>query len=287
MNKKKISELVAKCMHIGPLAFIMVFFVAIPLSYILYMSVCTKGTYGGVVYDLTLTNYKDIFQPMYLSVFWDSIVIALITTILCILISYPFAYFMCKKNKLVKGLCMMMVIVPFFTSSVVRTYGWMIILRTEGILNNILLSIHLIKRPIQMLYTNGAVILGMTYTFLPFMIMPLVSSIGKLDHSLLEAASDLGARPVKTFLKVTLPLTMPGIFAGTIMVFIPSLGYFFIPELLGGSKVMTVGNLIKNQFYTARNWPLGAALSMFLIILTQLFVSLYKRSGGDIDELGM
>lgn len=276
-----------KMVHIFPLAFVMVFFIAIPLCYILVISFFEKGTYGGVVYHFTLSNYIEIFQPMYMKVFAESMVMAAETTIVCILVGYPFAYFVCKKKALTKGLCMMFVIVPFFTSSVVRTYGWMVLLRTEGVINNILMKTGLIKEPLEMLYTQGCVVLGMAYTFLPFMIMPLVSSIGKLDRSLLEAASDLGARPVKSFLKVTLPLTAPGIFAGTIMVFIPALGYFYIPEMLGGSKVMIIGNLIKNQFYTARNWPLGAALSVFLIILTLIFVTAYKKTGGSVDELGM
>lgn len=276
-----------KLTHILPLALAMVVFVVIPLSYIFVISFCSKESYKLIVYNFTLQNFIDIFQGTYLRVFWDSIVMAFETTAICILISYPFAYFICKKSKLVKTLCMMFVIVPFFTSSIVRTYGWMVILRTEGVLNSILLSLHIIKEPLQMLYTNGSVILGMAYTFLPFMILPLVSSIGKLDPSLLEASADLGGNKVVTFLRVTGPLTMPGVFAGTIMVFIPSLGYFYIPEMLGGSKVMIVGNLIKNQFYTARNWPFGAALSVFLIILTLILVSLYKKTGGDVNELGL
>ena len=276
-----------KIAHILPLALAMIVFVAIPLTYIFIISFCSKETYTLIVYKFTLQNYIDIFQSTYLRVFLDSIIMAAQTTAICILIAYPFAYFVCKKGKLAKSFCMMFVIVPFFTSSIVRTYGWMVILRSEGVLNSILIHLHLIKEPLQMLYTNGSVILGMAYTFLPFMILPLVSSIGKLDRNLLEASSDLGAKKSVTFMKITLPLTMPGVFAGTIMVFIPSLGYFYIPEMLGGSKVMLVGNLIKNQFYTARNWPFGAALSVFMIILTLIMVSLYKKTGGDVNELGL
>jgi spermidine/putrescine transport system permease protein len=276
-----------KITHILPLAIAMVVFVAIPLTYIFVISFCSKQTYKMIEYKFTLQNYIDIFQPLYLKVFWDSLIMAAETTILCILIAYPFAYFVCKKGKLAKTLCMMFVIVPFFTSSIVRTYGWMIILRTEGVINSILQFFHIIKEPLQMLYTNQSVILGMAYTFLPFMILPLVSSIGKLEPSLLEASADLGANKRLTFLKITLPLTMPGIFAGTIMVFIPSLGYFYIPEMLGGSKVMLVGNMIKNQFYTARNWPFGAALSVFLIIFTLVLVGLYKKTGNDINDIGL
>ena len=276
-----------KLVHILPLAIAMVVFVVIPLTYIFVISFCSKESYKLVVYKFNLQNYISIFQSTYLKVFWDSLVMAFETTALCILIAYPFAYFVCKKGKFVKSICMMFVIIPFFTSSIVRTYGWMVILRTEGVINTLLMSLHIIKEPLQMLYTNGSVIIGMAYTFLPFMILPLVSSIGKLDASLLEASSDLGAKTSVTFLHVTLPLTMPGVFAGTIMVFIPSLGYFYIPEMLGGSKVMLVGNLIKNQFYVARNWPFGAALSVFMIILTLILVSLYKKTGGDVNELGL
>jgi spermidine/putrescine transport system permease protein len=276
-----------KIAHILPLAIAMVAFVVIPLTYIFIISFCSKEAYVLIIYKFNLMNYMDILQNTYLRVFLDSMIMAFETTALCILIAYPFAYFVCKKGKFAKSMCMMFIIVPFFTSSIVRTYGWMVILRTEGVINTLLISLHIIKEPLQMLYTNGSVILGMAYTFLPFMILPLVSSIGKLDPNLLEASADLGARKSITFLNVTLPLTMPGIFAGTIMVFIPSLGYFYIPEMLGGSKVMLVGNLIKNQFYVARNWPFGAALSVFLIILTLILVSLYKKTGGDVNELGL
>ena len=284
--KKKSKKTISLLTMVGPVGFWLIVFVAIPLVYILAISFMKKGTYGDIEFVFTLENYKQVIDPLYLKVFISSIWMAVITTVLCILIGYPFAYFIAKKTEVKRTLLMAMVIVPFLTNSLIRTYGWTILLRTEGIINTILIKLNIISEPLKLMYNDFGVILVMVYTLLPFMIMPLYASIEKLDKSLLEASKDLGAKSVKTFLKVTLPLTLPGIFAGTIMVFIPTLGYFFIPDLIGGSKSMLVGNLIKNQFMSARNWPLGAALSLVLIIFALVMVGLYKKSGGDMEDIG-
>ncbi|PRR81011.1 ABC transporter permease [Clostridium vincentii] len=283
-NKKK--NLLSIVTMVGPIGFWMTVFVAIPFLYIFAISFMNRGEYGGIELGFTLSNYANVFDPLYMNVFTGSIWMATKTTVLCILIGYPFAYFIAQKSSGKKTMLLLMVIVPFLTNSLVRTYGWIILIRSEGIINNFLLAIHLIKEPLEILYTNTGVMIGMVYTLVPFMILPLYSCIEKLDKSLLEAASDLGAKPRRAFTKITLPLTMPGIFAGSILVFIPTLGYFFISDLLGGSKVMLIGNLIKNQFLTARNWPFGAALSIILIIMTLVLVGVYKKVGGDLDELG-
>jgi spermidine/putrescine transport system permease protein len=207
-------------------------------------------------------------------------------TLLCLLIGYPFAYFIAQKSLKMRIILLMLLMLPFMTNSLLRIYGWIIIIRTEGLLNQFLLQLQLLSDAQSFLYTNGAVLLGLTYTLLPFMVLPLYSSIEKLDISLREASNDLGAKAYKTFLHITLPLTMPGIFAGAIMVFIPSFGLFFIVDLLGGNKAMLIGNLIRNQFLTARNWPFGAALSMLLVLLTLVLVYLYKRTGGKMNALG-
>ena len=172
---------------------------------------------------------------------------------------------------------------PFWINSLIRTYGWNSILREQGILNTLLMQLGIIKQPLQMLYTDGAALLGMVYALIPFTVLPLYSSIEKLDHSLLEAASDLGASKVHVFRKVILPLTMPGIFAASVQTFIPSLGYFFITDMMGGATTMNIGNVIKNQFLTARNWPLGAALAIALIAVTIVIMRLYTRVGSIED----
>lgn len=209
--------------------------------------------------------------------------IAFFTTVICLLLGYPFAYIICKSSKNMKMILLMLIMLPFWTNSLIRTYGWITLIRTEGVFNTILLNLGIIHKPLNMLYTNGAVLLGMVYTLFPFMVLPLYTSIEKLDKSLLEAADDLGANPVRVFLRVALPLTMPGIFAGSIQVFIPTLGYFFISDMMGGGKSMLIGNLIKNQFLTARNWPLGAALSIILILLTIILMKLYTKVGNMED----
>ena len=290
VNKKLVNNfnkaIIPIITMVGPVTFWLLLFVLIPLIYVLGISFMEKGVYGGVEASFTLANYKALFDPLYLNIFLRSLIIAAATTFLCLIIGYPFAYFISKRSPMTRVILLMLVIVPFWTNSLIRTYGWIIILRTEGLLNQVLMTLHIINEPLKIMYTNIAVMIGMVYTLFPFMVLPLYSSIEKLDKSLLEAANDLGAKPRNSFLKVTLPLTKSGIFAGSILVFIPTLGYFFIPDLLGGSKIMLIGNLIKNQFLTARNWPLGAALSMVLIVLTIVLVGIYSKTGGDMEDIG-
>lgn len=283
-NKKKIN--LPLIVTVGPVSAWMVLLVAIPFIYVFAMSFMNKGIYGGVVIGFTLNNFKQVFDPLYLKVFGESLFISALTTILCIIISYPFTYFIAQKTTIKKTVFMAMVIVPFLVSSLIRLFGWINLLRKDGIFNSFLLKIGLIHEPLQLVYNTTGVMIGLVYMLLPFMILPLYSSIEKLDKSLLEACSDLGAKPSTAFLRVTLPLTMPGIFAGSILVFIPSLGYFFVTDLLGGNKIQVIGNIIRNQFITARNWPLGAAISIFLIIITLGLVGLYQKSGGNMDDLG-
>jgi spermidine/putrescine transport system permease protein len=283
-NKKKIK--LPLLVTVGPVSAWMILLVAIPFIYIFVISFMKKGAYGGVVLGFTLDNFIQVFDPLYLKVFGESLLISTLTTIICILIAYPFTYFIAEKTTIKKTVFMAMVIVPFLVSSLIRLFGWINLLRKDGIINSLLLQWGLIKEPLQLVYNNTGVMIGLVYMLLPFMILPLYSSIEKLDKSLLEACSDLGAKPVAAFLKVTLPLTMPGVFAGSILVFIPSLGYFFVTDILGGNKTQVIGNVIRNQFITARNWPLGAAISIFLIIITLVLVGLYQKSGGNMDDLG-
>lgn len=279
-NNKKVKNLTAISATVVPTFLWMAIFLAIPMLYIITVSFFTRGTYGQIIHKLTFNNFKTLFDKLYLNVFWDSIVMSFFTTIFCLILGYPFAYFIAKVNKKYKGFFMMLIIIPFWTNSLIRTYAWILLLGVEGIINTILLKLGIISHPMQMMYTSGAIFIGMVYTLFPFMVLPLYTAIEKLDKSYLEAASDLGARPWKRFWTITFPLTMPGVTAGSILVFIPSLGYFFIPDLMGGSKKMLIGNLIQNQFLTARNWPLGAALSVLLILLTFILIGGFGKFTG-------
>lgn len=283
-KKRKLNP--AFWVMVGPVSGWMLLLVLVPFLYILVISFMHRSAYGGVEPGFTLENICSVFQPDYLRVFGVSVLYAGITTMLCILIGYPFAYFVAQKTPVKKTVIMALVMVPFMISSLIRLFAWINLLRREGIVNQVLMSIGLINEPLQLVYNSAGALIGLTYTLLPFMILPLYSSIEKMDKSLLEASYDLGAKPVEAFLKVTLPLTMPGIFAGTIMTFIPALGLFFVIDLMGGSKVLVMGSLIRNEFITAKDWPLGAALSLFLIIVTLLLVKLYQKRGGSMDELG-
>jgi spermidine/putrescine transport system permease protein len=285
MNNKKKTNL-PLIVTVGPVSTWMILLVAIPFIYVFAMSFMNKGAYGGVVIGFTLNNFKQVFDPLYLKVFGESFLISAFATIICIIIAYPFTYFIAQKSNIKKTIFMAMVIVPFLVSSLIRLFGWINLLRKDGILNSMLLKLGLIHEPLQLVYNTTGVMIGLVYMLLPFMILPLYSSIEKLDKSLLEACNDLGAKPIISFLRVTLPLTMPGIFAGSILVFIPALGYFFVTDLLGGNKTQVIGNVIRTQFITARNWPLGSAISIFLIVITLILVWLYQKSGGNMDDLG-
>ena len=260
--------------------------ILIPLLYILFLSFLTNDAYGGVEYKFTLSNYLTVFDYTYLKILFKSSLIALITTLICIIISYPFSIFLMDKSEKTRNFLIKMVIIPFLTNSLIRTYGWIVILRKNGVINTFLTSTNIIKNPLSLMYNSFGIIIGMVYTLLPFMILPIYSSVSKIDRSLIEAAKDLGASKWQVFKNIYLPLTISGLFNGSLMVFIPAIGYFFISDILGGGKIMIIGNLIKNQFLTARNWPLGSALSIFLIIITFILIRIYKKIGGNMDDLG-
>jgi spermidine/putrescine transport system permease protein len=190
------------------------------------------------------------------------------------------------KSEKTRNFLIKLVMIPFLTNSLIRTYGWIVLLRKNGVINTGLMNLGVIKSPLSLMYNNLGIIIGMVYTLLPFMILPIYSSVSKMDKSLIEAAKDLGASKWKVFKEVILPSTISGLFNGSLMVFIPAIGYFFISDILGGGKIMIIGNLIKNQFLTARNWPFGSAISIFLILITFLLVKVYKKIGGKMDDLG-
>ena len=272
---------------VGPVSLIMILLIAVPLIYVAVMSFCSIDEYYNVTFDLTFDNYIRLVNTDYLKIYGQSLGIAVLTTVLCILIGYPFSYWIARTKSKKKKILYMMVIIPFWTNSLIRIYGWRTFLGTSGWLNSILMGLHIVKEPVDFLYHTGTTVLGMVYCLIPFMILPLYTSIEKLDSSLLEASSDLGAKPISTFFEVILPLTSSGIFSGSLMVFIPCLGYFFVSDILGGGNSDMIGNLIERQFQSGNNWPLGAALSIILILVTLILVKIYQRMGGDMDSLGV
>jgi spermidine/putrescine transport system permease protein len=263
-----------------PSLFWLVIFFLIPLIIVFSYSFAEPNIYGGVIFRFTLRNYAEILSPRYLKVVARSIWISAAVTGLCLLFGYPVAYFISTRAAKWKNILMVLVILPFWTSSLVRVVAWMTILRTEGVLNTFLISLGIISTPLRLFPSQGAVMIALVHVYLPFMILPLYASIEKFDFSLLEAALDLGADRIKAFLKVTLPNTMPGIVAGVMLVFIPTLGSFYIPELLGGSKVWMIGNLISHQFLQARNWALGSAASFVMLAFVLVFIWVYFRISG-------
>lgn len=242
-------------------------FVVAPALIMLIYSFCERGTLGGVVYRFTLANYAAALDPIYLRIMVRSVIFAAITTALCVVIGYPVAYYLARAPARWRNRLLMLVMVPFWTSFLIRTYAWVTILKREGLLNSMLVQYGFISQPFEMLYTPGAVILGLVYTFLPFMILPIYTSAEKLDHALVEAAFDLGASPLRAFAKVIVPLTSSGVTAGVLLVFLPALGLYAVNDILGGGKVDMLGNIIESQFKGhARNWPFGAALGVMLML---------------------
>ena len=277
---------VFKTIYLLPVIIYSVLLILLPLLYVLYLSFLTSDSYGGMINVFTLKNYLDIFDITYIGMFLKSSLIAIITTVICILISYPFALILRSKSKYIQNLATKLIMIPFLTNSLIRTYGWIILLRKSGIINSGLIGLGIIEKPLSLMYNNFGIIVGMSYTLLPFMLLPVCASVLAIDNNIIEAARDLGAKPFQIFKKIILPQTISGVFNGSIMVFIPAIGYFFIADILGGGKTMIIGNLIKNQFLQARNWPFGSAISIFLIIITFVLVKLYKSVGGKMDDLG-
>ncbi len=261
----------------GPVSLWMIVFVTIPMLFIIYISFMTRGTFGGVEYTPSLESYQTMMEVTYFRIILKSIGVAAETTIACLIVGYPFAYYIARKPPDVASRLITLLMIPFWTNSLMRLNAWMLIFQTNGPVNNFMLNRNLIDKPITFIFTDGLVLLGLITNYLPFAVLPMYSSIEKLEKPILEASADLGAKPVVTLLKVTLPLTFPGIFSAIILTFIPALGTYVITDMLGGGKVLYIGNIIKNQFGTIRNWPLGAALSVLLLVITALMIFLYSR----------
>lgn len=256
----------------------LIIFVLVPNLLVLFTSFMTKDSSNLIDFTFSLDSYARLIDPLYSQVLWNSLYMAGIATVICLLVGYPFAFMIAKIPAKYRPFLLFLVVLPFWTNSLIRIYGMKIFLGVKGLLNEALLAIGLINEPIRILNTEVAVVIGLVYILLPFMILPLYSSIEKIDGRLLEAAKDLGANAFQRFIKVIIPLTMPGIVAGCLLVLLPAMGMFYVADLLGGAKVLLVGNIIKSEFLVTRNWPFGSAISIGLTILMALMLYVYYRA---------
>ncbi len=270
-----------------PLYLFTIVFVGAPLVYVVVLSFLQRAETWGVTGQFTLQNYRQIFQPVYLQTFVDSLKLAFLSTALITLIGYPFGYFMAKLSPKGKKRMTLALMIPFWTNSLIRLYGWIIIFRANGPLDQLLIALRIVDQPLKLLYTYPAVVVGMVYALLQFMIFAVYSSAEKMDWSLVEAARDLGASPITAFFTVTLKQTLPGLLSGIILTFIPSMGLFFIADILGGNKVVLVGSLIQDQLVKAHNTPFAAALAVVLMLMTTLLIALYRKIAGGKELEGL
>ena len=261
-------------------------FVGATLLYIVALSFLKRNPAGyGVVMEFTLENYAKLLNGRYLEVMRRTLALGFETTVICILLGYPFGYCMARAPRRWRTVLMLLVIVPFWTNALIRIYGWRILLMGNGPINSLLMTLGLIEKPLKLMNTHGAVVLGMVYGLIPFMILPVYTSVEKMDWSMVEAGRDLGAHPARVFLTVTLPMTVSGLLTGCVLVFIPSLALFFMSDLLGGPNDILIGNVIQDQLMKSRDWPFAAALSVTLLLITWLIMSIYRRLGGKSTDM--
>lgn len=272
---------------VAPLYAFTLVFVLGPVLYMVAVSFAQNMPGTGFRWAFTLENFAKMRDPIYVKCFRESFRLALSTTLLNVLIGYPYGYFMGRLGPRGKRIMMFLVMVPFWTSSLIRLYGWLIILQVKGLFNNVLLALGIIDEPLKILYSYPAVLIGMVYGLLPFMILAVYNSVEKMDWTLVEAARDLGASRAKAFFTVTLRLTLPGLLSGVILTFVPSMGLFFIADLLGGNKIVLVGSLIQDQMTRGGNQPFAAALALVLAVMTTLMLWLYRKVTGTSDLEGM
>ncbi|MBI5688799.1 MAG: ABC transporter permease [Verrucomicrobia bacterium] len=252
---------------LAPLLAWLLLFIVVPALVLLVYSFCERDELGRVVYTFTAENYQRVLDPVYLRIFGRSIGYAALTTLICVGVGFPVAYYIGRSPEGLRDRLLLLIMVPFWTSFLIRTYAWITILKQEGLLNAVLQALAPALGPLDLLYTPAAVLIGLVYGYLPFMILPIYGSVEKLDGAIIEAAHDLGAGPLRVFSSVIIPLTLPGIAAGTLLVFVPSIAMFAITDLMGGARVPLIGNVIQNQFLQARDWPFGAALGVAFLVL--------------------
>ncbi len=259
-------------------------FALLPFCLVALASFASHDDAHLLSFPLTLANYSELNNSIYVKIFKQSFYIAGTCTIICLLLGYPFAYIIARMQNRYKRLLTLLIVIPFWTSSLIRTYSMITMLKPKGVISSILMGLGLIDKPLPLLFTDTSVMIGLVYNLLPFMILPLLSNIERLDIRLVDAARDLGANRLTTFRKIIIPLTMPGIISGCILVFLPAMTIFYIPDLLGGSKSILLGNLIQNQFLIAQNWPLGSAISVVFTLLLAIMLFIYWRTMGKKDH---
>lgn len=269
---------------VGPIALWLVALIVIPMVYVIVTSFLGQGEYGYIDYHFTTSSYKEMMQPLYLKIFAETLLIAVGATAVVLLIGYPVAYFMARRKSSTGVFMMLLMMIPAWTIGLVKMYSWIRLMQNNGIVNTALTKAGIIKEPLHMLFNNGAVAFGTILALLSFAILPLYSSIEKLDESYLEAARDLGAKPFQILRTIILPLTSGGIFASIILTFIPALGIYIVADMYGGGTILYLGNLIRNQMLQTRNWPFGCALSVLLIAITLILLFIFTRFYS-LDEL--
>ncbi|WP_433826070.1 ABC transporter permease [Actinoplanes sp. CA-015351] len=272
--KRSLERLTLLGPGLGYLTVLMV----VPLALVLSYTIFQRGRFGGLVYEPTTENFLRAVDPLYLDVLVTSVEIAGVTTLLALLLGFPTAYVIARLPGKWKTIALIALVLPFWTNFLIRTYAWIVLLSPAGLINDALTGWGLIDEPLQLLYTKPAIVAGLLYAYLPLMVLPLFAALEKQDDQLLEAAANLGARPAKAFLTVTLPLTLPAVITGCVFVFVPSIGNFVVPELLGGGQTAMVGNLVRDQFLKARDWPFGATLALILVAMLMLLLMLQAWS---------
>jgi spermidine/putrescine transport system permease protein len=269
---------------VGPAFSFLVIFFVFPLLIMLVYSFLTRGTYGGIEYTVTLENYRNIFDPLYLKILFRSLKLASLTTVFSLLIGYPAALAISQIKGRRQFLFLMLVMIPSWMNLLIKNYAWIVLFRRQGLINSWLMSMGIINEPLALLFTEGAVLAGLVHSFLPFMILPVFAVLERLDYRLVDAARDLGANRWQTFWHIILPQSAGGIWVGSILVFVPALGAFLTPDLLGGANSVMIGNVIQNQIYTVRDWPFGSALAIFLMAIVLAALLIYMRFTGRVGE---
>jgi spermidine/putrescine transport system permease protein len=271
------SDTLFKKITIGLISIWLVLLALLPFVLVIGSSFLQMGNLHLFRWHFVLSNYEHLFRMTYLHIFLRSLAAAFTTTLLCLLLGYPFAYCIAKAPEKMRTVLLFLIIIPFWTSSLIRTYAIITIIKAHGLLNSLLLSLHLIHQPLQILYTQWASQLGLVYTLFPFMVLPLFATLEKFDWQLVDAARDLGASKRQAFRKVVLPMSVPGILSGCLLVLLPAMTLFYIPDVLGGAKSLLLGNLIYNEFLEVRNWPMGASMSIALTVIMLLFLWVYSK----------
>ncbi|MBO2945447.1 ABC transporter permease [Paenibacillus sp. F411] len=261
-----------------PVLLWMALFLIVPMLIVIGISLLQRNALGQLQFSFSIEGYKTFFDPLYIGIYWDTIVLSVLTTVICLLISYPMAYYIANASPRVQTWGLLLVTVPFWINFLIRTYAWVLLLRTQGVVNTLLLETGLIAEPLQMLYTPGAVLLGMVYNFIPFMVLPIYVALEQMDKRLLDAASDLGASRWKAFRYVTLPQSRSGMMTGCVLVYVSTSGMFVVSDILGGAKSSMLSNIIQAQFQGARNWPFGAALSVIFVLTSLVMILLFNRA---------